>query len=540
VSSSPNIAKKLLGWSGTFGVSDARAFLQKRVALHVKVVVSFLAAFWIVTRIGQLSVSYELFAAEIVTRMSLVHLGLTLGLALGWLYLDRGARKFAVLHAYESLGTLAVAGVMGFQLSLLPEDVAPASAIPAIVLVLVTRASVVPSSAARTFLVGAGSTLVLSVAAHFVTEPAEDPTAFMGRYFQVGMIFIWGVAFSGVTAVISRVIYGLTERVRAALELGQYRLVEKVGEGGMGAVYRGEHALLKRPTAIKLLAAEKAGDLAVQRFEREVVHTSRLNNPHTVAIYDFGRTQDGVFYYAMEYLDGIDLQDLVEVDGRQSPARVVKILRSMAESLGEAHAMGLVHRDVKPANVILSNRGGLWDVTKVVDFGLVKEISGADSIKRSAGHWLAGTPLYLSPEAITDPASMDGRADIYSLGAVGYFLLTGEHVFASTSLVEICSNHIHDKPIPPSVRMGEPLPEALEALILRCLEKKPEHRFDAIELMHALEALTVPSWTDEAARAWWTGAHDAIGAHLAGKRAPQPKDPVTVALSLARRESQAA
>ncbi len=534
------IIKDLTGWSGGSGIADARAFLQERVARYVKVVVGFLATFWIVARLAHLAISYELFVEQATSPLSLIHLFLTFGLALDYMYLRRGRRSLRILHLYESIGTVLIMAVVAYQLTLLPEDFPAMSTLPVLILILMTRAAIVPSSGPRTFVVGLGATSLMSLAAYVSLRPGAHDLDLFGREAQSGAIAFWGIAFSFAAAITSNVIYGLTERVRKALELGQYRLLEKLGEGGMGAVYRGEHALLKRPTAIKLLPPEKAGEAAVRRFEREVVQTSRLANPHTVAIYDFGRTPDGIFYYAMEYLEGIDLQDLVDIDGPQHPARVARILLAAAESLREAHGVGLVHRDVKPANVILCNRGGIADMVKVVDFGLVKEIDDLGSVEQSAIGPIAGTPLYLSPEAISDPAAMDGRADIYALGAVAYFLLTGSPVFDLHSVVEVCAAHLHQTPVPPSLRLGEELPIPLEKIVLRCLEKDPAARFDADELMKALRALALEPWTDDQARAWWRSSSDAIAAHRDGKR-QQGGAHGAVTLALMReRDSEAA
>jgi serine/threonine-protein kinase len=302
----------------------------------------------------------------------------------------------------------------------------------------------------------------------------------------------------------SRVIYGLREEVREARRLGQYTLEEKLGEGGMGTVYRARHAMLRRPTAVKLLPPEKAGQAALERFEREVQLTARLSHPNTVAVFDYGRTPDGVFYYAMEFLDGTNLEELVRGDGAQPPGRVVHVLRQVASALVEAHGIGLVHRDVKPENIILCERGGVADVAKVVDFGLVKDLerTGA-SVSRA--DVVQGTPLYLSPEAITAPDRVDARGDLYALGAVGYYLLTGHHVFSGATLVEVCSHHLHTAPVPPGERLGRPVPAALERLLLSCLEKDPARRpASALALRDELAGLPgVDSWSEEEARTWW-------------------------------------
>ncbi|MDA1177466.1 MAG: serine/threonine protein kinase [Planctomycetota bacterium] len=291
-----------------------------------------------------------------------------------------------------------------------------------------------------------------------------------------------------------------------AKQLGQYTLGEKLGAGAMGVVYKGQHAMLRRSTAIKLLDADKMNDVSIQRFEQEVQITCRLNHPSTIAIYDFGRTPEGVFYYAMEYLDGITLQDLVDTFGPQPEGRVISILLQVCGSLFEAHAQGLVHRDIKPANIMLSRRGGEPDVVKVLDFGLVKATDENSSVQSSLQAGMAGTPLYMSPEAIQSPMSVDGRSDLYALGAVGYFLLTGKPVFNASSLSELCQKHVDETPVPPSTQLGQPVVNGLEHALLCCLEKtrakRPQTARDLAQLLK--KCRDVEEWTVEDADAWWS------------------------------------
>jgi serine/threonine protein kinase len=284
-------------------------------------------------------------------------------------------------------------------------------------------------------------------------------------------------------------------RVEASKRLGPYTLEEKIGEGGMGVVYRASHERLRRPAAVKLLAPDRAGERSLERFEREVQLTSMLSHPNTIAIYDFGRTDEGTFYYAMEYLDGLDLERLVEREGPQPPARVAHLLAQLSGALVEAHGAGLVHRDVKPANVMVCERGGASDVVKLLDFGLIKDLaceSDADP------HSIEGTPSYISPEAVTAPETVDARSDLYAVGAVGYFLLTGAAPFSGKSVIEVCSHHIHSEPVAPSARLGHAVPRELEELILRCLAKSPDDRpADAATLERAFGRLA-RSWTERA------------------------------------------
>ena len=302
------------------------------------------------------------------------------------------------------------------------------------------------------------------------------------------------------------------EAQKAAIEaqqIGQYKLERKLGAGGMGVVYKAQHAMLRRPTAVKMLDVDRVSPSAVERFEREVQITSQLNNPATVAIYDFGRTPEGVFYYAMEYLDGIDLQALVERYGPQPVPRMIHILQQICGSLFEAHSLGLIHRDIKPANIMLNRRGGQPDVVKVLDFGLVKALDEQHLAGRTQNASLTGTPLYMSPEAIQLPNSVDARSDIYAVGAVGYFLLTGSPVFEAESVVALCEKHVSAPPTPPSERTRTPVPEALEAALLSCLEKsrakRPQTARDLATLIsHCDESL---EWSVEESDAWW-GRHD--------------------------------
>lgn len=292
--------------------------------------------------------------------------------------------------------------------------------------------------------------------------------------------------------------------------VGHYTLGEKLGEGGMGVVYRAEHAALERPVAIKLLSPRRTTPADIERFEREARLARNLQHASTVAVYDVGYTRDGRPYYAMELVEGLDLQTLVERQGALEPQRVARLLLQLAATLSELHATGLIHRDVKPANVMLCHHAGAAEVIKLLDFGLSMSVASSDAELPP----LMGTPLYLPPEAITSPERVDPRSDIYSLGALGYFLLTGHPPFPGESLLEVCGHHLHSKPMAPSQRLGRPLPQRLEALIVSCLAKELEQRPSSAALLAALAQLAPPAVTERApcSLQTWRSESDALRA----------------------------
>jgi serine/threonine protein kinase len=372
-------------------------------------------------------------------------------------------------------------------------------------------------------------------------EAYRPLTILRWTFFSIfGLLALSSVAIFIFTLVVARL---QREAQKAAIEakhLGQYRLEERLGAGAMGVVYKGHHAMLRRPTAIKMLNIDKVNEASMERFEREVQITCKLNNPNTIAIYDYGRTPEGVFYYAMEYLDGIDLQALVEKYGPQPEGRVIRILKAVCSSLYEAHSLGLVHRDIKPANVMLNRRGGEPDVVKVLDFGLVRALDEAKQSQQSGG--LTGTPLYMSPEAIQTPDLVDACSDIYAVGAIGYFLITGQPVFTATSLVDLCQQHVTALPDAPSQRLGRPVSPELEAALLACLEKtrakRPQTARDLANLLD--RAPTAGSWTQSDAEAWWGRHERAQATGSAGgsaAAAPSPGNPALSASPTATRTS---
>jgi eukaryotic-like serine/threonine-protein kinase len=369
--------------------------------------------------------------------------------------------------------------------------------------ILSVRALLVPSSGARTALVGVLTCLGPGLA--LATAPAHFSGAALTSRTLSPLFVNWAVIAVVLSTIASVVLYGLRRDVRDARRLGQYTLIEKIGRGGMGVVYRARHALLRRPTAIKLLpSAERHGSL--ERFEREVQLMAELTHPNTVAVHDYGRTADGIFYYAMEYLDGVDLDGLVAVGGPQPAARVLHILQQICGSLDEAHRRGLIHRDIKPANVFLCRGRSEPDTIKVLDFGLVKDLQSPRDPALSGDHHLVGTPLYIAPESIAGSAPVDARSDLYSLGAVAYFLLTGTPLFSATTVVEICMHHVYTRPQPLAERLGRPVAADLEAIVMSCLAKDPQQRpASARELARRLAACAdAAAWSREAAEQWWS------------------------------------
>ena len=525
--------------TGSTDQADARAFLQDRIGLWALWVFILSAAFFLVNLATfPLIRSASRTVGDVLLHPgNLIHLAASLLFGGVWLitrrvqFSLRGLRVLDVGALVSGCGLFALMGVylVGIQAAIGGAvAIAVYAGLLACANTVVARAIAVPSTARRTLWVSLVAMLPL------VPATAVASGGALGAMINVAN---WCGVSIAIATVGSQVIFGLRTEAARVRRLGQYTLDERIGAGGMGVVYKASHAMLRRPTAIKLLPPERAGAANLARFEREVQMTAQLSHPNTVAIYDYGRTPEGVFYYAMEYLDGINLEDLVRRDGPLPAGRVVAILDQVCGALTEAHGRGLVHRDIKPANIILTERGGEPDVAKVVDFGLVKPLSqDAAELTVTAGNVLTGTPLYMSPELMSAPEAGDARSDLYALGAVGYFLLTGHAVFEGVSVVEIIGHHLHTEPVPPSHRASNPIPGDLESLILRCLRKKAEERpQDARTLREELRRATAaPRWTADDAAAWWRSFRSA------GAAAPHaPAGAVTVTVDVDERLTQA-
>jgi len=521
--SNPRLERARVAWGRQSG-EEARQYLQQRLAVFSK------ALFWsFVALVIFLFVMYASYPSIEPHNQSIVYGTATLALAiLAFLWrglLVRGARSHEMLLQIDLLITIGSGCTFGIVAPLAYElEAAAYTCLLYESFVVFTRALLVPSSARRTLIVStlafvpiiAGS-VVLAVLDGIGTADLEIP----GPAFVAGDILYNAVAVMLATTG-SRIIYTLRGQVSEAKQLGQYTLEAKIGEGGMGTVYRAKHGLLRRETAIKVVQREKAGVDALVRFEQEVQLLSQLTHPNTVAVFDYGRSLEGEVYYAMELLDGVNLQRLVEVDGPQSVGRVVRILTQVCGALQEAHDKGLIHRDIKPANIILCERGGVPDVAKVVDFGLVQEIKGAAP---DASKHVLGTPAYLAPENVTDPSTVGLAVDLYALGAVGYFLLSGQLVFTGKTSGEIALKHVTDQPRPLSSVIDTPIPPALEVVIMRCLAKQPGDRYpSATTLAEALDAIAA-TWDRELARTWWE-------AHRKRQASTPLTDVATVTLSI--------
>lgn len=496
---------------------EARAFLQARVTLFWKVMFfitllsSAMGVFGAVARPG-----LDLWLMLVQTAQS----------GAFWWLCQRGQRPVAFSRLMEggglvfyvtcgvSVGRYLLVGVARDRSLVDPAAILMADAYISMLqlfgtgLMVAIRAALIPSQPRRTVIVTSLIGVPPILVSAFVVPAADGLLDWrpVGSgalpWLPMSAVVMWTFVVITCT-LISKVIYGLRAEVREARRLGQYVLERKIGEGGMGEVYRARHGMMRRPSAVKLLRGTQAGEVQLARFEREVQLTARLTHPNTITLFDYGRTHDGVFYYAMELLDGANLQRIVALDGAQPVARVVRILTMICGALHEAHGIGLIHRDIKPANIMLCSQGGEHDVVKLLDFGLVKELAVDHEAQLSGVSTLVGTPQYMAPESILEPGAADVRSDIYALGAVAYYLLAGEDVFNGKSIVELCIQHLHQAP-EPLVSRGVAVPAELEALVLACLDKKPEQRPQtAGELRRRLQACVVPVWDSEQARAWW-------------------------------------
>ena len=520
---------------------EARAFLQRRVAWFGKLCgiillfgVVFRVAFGLALGLPEHSIAHASLHKHAIAGLDFIAI---------YLVFRRGSYSLRTIRMVETLGLLigtAMATMMAFHvpIHIKPEHLTVIS-LAALVFV---RAVFVPSRPLYTTVVTAAVGIPLlgvtywNYATRLDLSPgsigALEWSAFEGVSPALLMTsvtaFNWAIIVL-VCAATAKLLYGLRRQMRDARRLGQYTLERKLGAGGMGVVYEASHAMLRRPSALKLLPQDRAGARSIARFEREVQMTARLSHPNTVTIFDYGRTPEGVFYYVMELVDGATLQDLVEIDGPQPPERIVHILQQASGALAEAHGVGLIHRDIKPSNIMLSRRGGVPDWVKVLDFGLVKEIDAEAGLSLSRADVITGTPQYMAPESIVDPTSVDARGDIYALGCVAYYLLTAEHLFDGATPMEVCIKHVSTAPTRPSERLGKPVDPGLEGLIMRCLDKDPLRRpASAVELQAAVAGLGLEGWDGTW---WWDEFGPILDAQLQHRAETVSDDTVAVDIS---------
>jgi serine/threonine-protein kinase len=486
-------------------------FLQERLSLYFLALLVLSAAFLLLAWLAGLTAYGRTWRWELAhpgNRLHFVHMAV---FAAGWAisrYAPPSRRLLAILDAASCSPSAASTPRWrtspGRRASRLrprgPAHSEPPSETNANLVVLTARAVLVPSTALRTAILSAVSVAPM-IAVGLVERHQHPGPATLS--FALGTQ-LWSFLGVALAAIVSKVIYNLQEQVREALQLGQYTLEQKIGEGGRGVVYRARHAMLRRPTAIKLLPPVHTGERDIERFEREVQMTSRLTHPNTISVYDYGRTPEGIFYYAMELLDGADLERVVRVTGPLPPARAIHLLSQVCGALAEAHEIDLIHRDIKPSNVFVCRQGGAHDVAKVLDFGLVRDLQPDSQVNASITTAIVGTPLYLAPEAITAPDKVDARSDLYAVGCMAHFLLTGQPPFTGESFVELGAHHVYTPAPPVSAHATQKIAPALEEMVAACLAKDPAARpQSARALRAALLACVVEPWTEEHARAWW-------------------------------------
>ncbi len=357
----------------------------------------------------------------------------------------------------------------------------------------------------------------LGVAVEMGAAEAYAPLRYLNIAFGVVFGALVIAVFAALTSALS--VLRLRRELGDGRKVGPYRLTRRIGEGGAAAIYLAQHALLKRPTAVKLLKPARMTEVMIARFEREVQLASSLSHPNTIEIFDYGRTRDGLLYYAMEFLDGMTVTELMARDGALPVARCVHILRQVCAALTEAHGKGIIHRDISPDNIMVCRYGGQYDFVKILDYGLVKQVSARSGTRDlTRGLRIVGTPLYMAPERLRDAADVDARADIYALGAVAFLMLTGRRLFESTDDLELTSRILNEEAPRASQTAQQPVPRELDLIVTACLEKKRELRPQRVaDLAQAFEALALEHrWTQADAEACWRR-----GTMLAGDDAQQ-------------------
>jgi serine/threonine protein kinase len=502
--------------------SGGLGFVRERLALLGKTLFLVSFGFYLFLLASMVLVGGAPFVAVVTAPMALGHICASLTMALLWLLASRARLSLWSLGALDAVSFTVAGGFLSIMTVV--DEGQILQTLLALTVTVMVRAILMPSRPGRTMLLSAlvfAPTIAVCIARH---QPVAFLPGFSPGYQKLHMTLntiLWSVLGTTLATIVSRVLYGLRRQVAEAAELGQYLLEEKIGGGGMGEVWRARHRLLIRPAAIKLIRRQALGAMAqdpemlVRRFEREARATAALTSPHTVQLYDFGVAEDGRLYYVMELLDGLDLETLVRQHGPLPAERVVHLLRQACSALQDAHANGLVHRDIKPANVVVSRAGTTFDFVKVLDFGLVK-LDGArggrvgddanrNDINLTADDSWSGTPGYMAPEVVLGAGDTDHRVDLYALGCVAYWLLTGTMVFQGENAIQVMLQHAQAEPKRPSRRVDRPIPVALEDLVMQCLEKDPARRPAGAEVVSdRLDAVPLTSvWTAERAEQWW-------------------------------------
>ena len=518
----------------SLGDGDPRALLQQRLRLFHLILFGLAGSLLVASASVNALRGLEVDSARRLTY--LLHGSVVVVVGGTWILLGARELRSFPLQIIDAVSLLLVGLLTAGMVALTDMRFRPElSILLGMAHVLVGRAALVPSSALRSTTIGLVALQPIVIATYWNLRQESTPPWLGPPSASLIMTMVWSLLIVGLSVVTSRVIYGLRRKVEQAMQLGQYTVERMIGRGGMGAVYLARHSLLRRPTALKVLETDAAGAEAIARFEREVQTTSQLTHPNTVAIYDYGRTPDACFYYAMEYLDGFDLETLVGAEGPQPPGRVAHILRQVCGALAEAHGLGLVHRDIKPANIMLCQRGFQPDFAKVLDFGLVRTqtLGGPDL---STDSTLRGTPLYMAPECILAAGEIDARADIYSMGAVAYFLLVGQPPFDGATAMEVMARHVRETPVAPSRRGVHGVPGALEALVLSCLEKEAIMRPRTMSaLRDAVAAIDIEPWTEADARAWWRERAHRVREYRSS-RGRSDSSPMTVMVDMSQRQ----
>jgi eukaryotic-like serine/threonine-protein kinase len=496
--------------------SSGLGFVRERLALLGKTLFLVSFGFYLFLLASLTLIGGAPFVAVVRAPVALGHLCASLTMALLWLMVGRVRPSLGTLGALDAV-SFVLAGVF-LSFMTIEDEGQILQVLLALTVTVMVRAILMPSRPGRTMLLSAlvfVPTVVVCIARH---HPTAFLPGFSPGYQKLHMTLntvLWSVLGTTLATIVSRVLYGLRQQVAEASELGQYLLEEKIGGGGMGEVWRARHRLLIRPAAIKLIRQRALGamsedpELLVRRFEREARATAALTSPHIVQLYDFGVAEDGRLYYVMELLDGLDLDTLVKQHGPLPPERVVHLLRQVCSALHDAHGNSLVHRDIKPANVVVSRAGTTFDFVKVLDFGLVKldsaRVGDKNAINLSAGDSWSGTPGYMAPEVVLGAADTDHRVDLYALGCVAYWLLTGMLVFEGENVMQVMMQHVQAEPRRPSHRVDRAFPAALEDLVMQCLEKDPARRPPGTEVVRErLDAVPLTAvWTAERAEQWW-------------------------------------